>query len=350
MLPSLLVAMTITAPGAPVPKDTVPNTTGPAPRVVAAKAEANGAVWITAQVYQKQKVTQQFFTVEKGKQVMKQQEIEQLVPNYIRKTIADFGGKFGTADGSSITVEEATRRIKDGATLLVTADGKPVDAGWLKAVAGDTVIMTAEGLAEAHFVTGYAPYPSTGSPRLVMLGTDDKGEVRVPVNPNAANANGQFYNEFGGRGGFRGRMVIQNGAEFIDGSVPQQNTVTAAGTDGKKALADIRFDAYDKTGKLIPRSQALTRLKAGGLTLIAGDNRFPDADYLTAFHEDLVVIVSPELVFQPGQTNPFDRVVAKAAPAAPQPANPAAAPAVNIAGPAVIKQVQKQIQIQQVER
>jgi len=350
MLPSLLVAVAIAAPGAPVPKDTIPNTTGPAPRIVAAKAEAGGAVWITAQVYQKQKVTQQFFTVENGKQVMKQQEVEQVVPNYIRKTIGDFGGKFGTVGGTALSVEEATRRVKDGATLLVTADGKPVDAGWLKAVANDTVIMTAEGLGEAHFVCGHAPYPSTASPRLVMLGTDDKGEVRVPVNPNAMNPNGQIFNEFGGRGGFRGRIVIQNGNDNFDGAVPQQtaSTSTPAGADGKKALADIKFDAYDVTGKLVSRSEALTRLKAGGLTVVAGDNRFPDAGYLTALREDLLVIVSPELVFQPGQTNPFDRVASKAA--APV-ANPAvqAVPAVNIAGPAVIKQVQKQIQIQ-VER
>jgi hypothetical protein len=98
------------------------------------------------------------------------------------------------------------------------------------------------------------------------------------------------------------------------------------------------------TGKLIPRREALTRLKAGGLTLVAGDNRFPDADYLKAFREDLIVIVTPELVFQPGQQNPFDCVPSKpAAPAAGQPANAApvqAVPAVGIAAPAVIKRVQ----------
>jgi hypothetical protein len=233
MLPSLLVAVTLTAPGAPVPKDVVPNTTGPAPRIVAAKADASGSVWITAQVYQKQKATQQFFTVENGKQVMKQQEIEQIVPNYIRKTIGDFGGKFGTVDGTPLNAEEATRRVKDGATLLVTSDGKPVDAGWLKAVAGDTIIMTAEGLGEAHFVCGYAPYPSTASPRLAMLGTNDKGEVRVPVNPNMRNSNGVVYDDFGRGRAIRGRMVIQGNVAFeTDGSVAPSTTPTPPVADG----------------------------------------------------------------------------------------------------------------------
>ena len=127
MLPSLLVAAAVTAPAAPIPKDTVPNATGPAPRIVAVKADTTGAVWITANVYEKRKVQQQFMVNENGKNVLKQQEVEQMISNYVHKTIADFGGKFTTADGTSLTTEEATRRVKDGATLLITADGKPVD-------------------------------------------------------------------------------------------------------------------------------------------------------------------------------------------------------------------------------
>ena len=131
MLPSLFVAAAISAPGAPVPKDSLPNTTGPAPRVVAVKSDANGSVWITAQVWEKRKVQQQIFIMENGKQVMKQQEVEQNHPNYIHKAIGEFGGKFWTADGTSVSTEDATRRLKGGAMLLVTADGKPIDQAWL---------------------------------------------------------------------------------------------------------------------------------------------------------------------------------------------------------------------------
>jgi hypothetical protein len=140
MLPSLLITAAIAAPGAPIPKDAVPNTTGPAPRVVAVKSDTNGSVWITAQVWEKRKVQQQFFAVENGKQVMKQQEVEQNVSNYIHKAIGDFGAVFSTADGAALSTEEATKRVKDGATLLVTADGKPIDRAWLRAVEGDTVV------------------------------------------------------------------------------------------------------------------------------------------------------------------------------------------------------------------
>jgi hypothetical protein len=42
----------VTAPAAPVPKESLPNTTGPAPRVLAVKADGNGTVWVTGQVYE----------------------------------------------------------------------------------------------------------------------------------------------------------------------------------------------------------------------------------------------------------------------------------------------------------
>ncbi len=283
---------------------------------------------------------------------MKQQEVEQMVNNYVHKSIGEFGGKFATAEGTPLTTEEATRRVKDGATLLVTADGKPVDKGWLKAVANDTVIMTAEGLAEAHFVHGNAPFPNTAGPRLTMLSTNEKGDVRLPVNPNGGAVNGpMYYNEFGGRGGrvIRGRVIVQNQIDFdgIDGVDAPSATITPADSDGKKALADVKFDAYDMTGKLIPRKQALERLKAGGLVVLAGDNRFPDEEYLKAFRGDLMVLVSGELVFQPGTPNPYDRPPTKSGPEKPaqdtdKVAPPAVQtlPAIGIAKPAVIKQVQ----------
>jgi hypothetical protein len=354
MLPSLLVAAAITAPAAPMPKDTLPNPTGPAPRVVAVKADASGSVWITANVYEKRKFPQQYVAVENGKQVVKTQEIEQTVSNYVRKQLGDFGGKFVTAGGVTLTTEEATRRVKEGATLLITSDGKPIDKSWLKAVADDTVVMTAEGLGTAHFVHGNAPFPTSAAPRLAMLSTDDKGAVRLPVNPNG-NQNGQiYYDDFGGRGGgrmIRGKVMIQNNIDFIDEGYGSTPATTPAGSDGKKALPDVKFDAYDATGKLVTRGEALERLKAGGLVVIAGDNRFPDADYLKAFRGDILVLVSGELTFPAGVPNPYDLATKPAAPAKPnatqpQPAPPVQlqlAPAVGRAAPAVIKQVQIQI-------
>ena len=316
MLPSLLITVAIAVPGAPIPKDAVPNTTGPAPRVVAVKSDANGTVWITAQVWEKRKVQQQFFAVENGKQVMKQQEVEQNVSNYIHKAIGDFGAKFSTADGEALSTEEATKRVKNGATLLVTADGKPIDRAWLRAVEGDTVVMQAEGLAHAQFQYNlYNPansaLPTTASPRLALFRADETGAVKVAVNPNSGMGNGNnvYYEDLGG-GQFRGRAIAVQGNFAIDGSgtVLQQGTAKSA-AENRKLLSDIKFDAYDTTGKRVPRAEALKRLRAGGLVLLAGDNRFPDAVYLKAFRDDILVLVSGELVFPAGMPNPYDMPV-----------------------------------------
>ena len=323
MLPSLLVAVTVSAPGAPIPRDILPNTTGPAPRVLAVKADANGMIWITANVFEKRKVTQNYIVIENGKQSVKQRVIEQTVPNYIRKQVGDFGGKFATANGNLLTTDEATKRLKDGATLLASADGKPIDKGWLKAVADDTVIMTTEGLAAAHFVYGPPNYPSTPAPRLARLTTDSKGDVRLAVNANL-NASGPNYQEQLVAGGVvRGRMIVQGNVVFADAGGASFPAPTPPGPDGKKALSDLKFDAYDLTGERVHRTEVLKRLAAGGLVIIAGDNRFPDPDYLKAFRGDLLVLTSVELTFPAGVPNPYDYSAPKPAtttgPTVPQP-------------------------------
>lgn len=312
MMPSLLVVATLTAPGAPIPRDTTPNPSGPAPRVAAVRIVNDGGPGIVATVIEKRKVLVPFAVIENGKQVIKQQEQEITTSMFVQKEVADFGGKFMLADGTILTSEQATRRVKQGATILVSMDGKPVDRGWLQGVAGDTVIMLTDELARAHFQFGHSGLPSTPPPRLVMLGADDKGAVRLAVNLRAGNPNQAYIDDFGGLQngavrvfrGVNGRMIVNN--VVMPAEQDNGKPTVPAGTDGKKALADIGFDAYDLNGKLIPKSEAVRRLKGGGLVLFAGDNRFPDPDYLKVFHNDLIVLASSELVFPPGQPNPYD--------------------------------------------
>jgi hypothetical protein len=91
-----------------------------------------------------------------------------------------------------------------------------------------------------------------------------------------------------------------------------------------KPLADVKFDAYDLTGKIIPRGAALKRLAAGGLVLVAGDSRLPDDTYLKGFHGDVIVLVGSELVLP---VEPIDQTTRKEPTPAAAPA-PAAKPVV----------------------
>ena len=50
MYPSLVLSAALVAPAAPVPRDTAPNTSGPAPRVIALKADATGTVRIVGSI------------------------------------------------------------------------------------------------------------------------------------------------------------------------------------------------------------------------------------------------------------------------------------------------------------
>src|SRR4051812_18699207 len=152
MYPSLVLSAALVAPAAPVPRDTAPNTTGPAPRVIALKADATGTVRVIGTIPTKITVTNTHIVienvVENGKQVQKQvqKQVEQdvVTSQYFNKTLSEFNGKFTTADGTALTPEEATARVKNGAALLASSDGKPIAKSWLRAVDSDTVVMVAD--------------------------------------------------------------------------------------------------------------------------------------------------------------------------------------------------------------
>jgi hypothetical protein len=135
--------------------------------------------------------------------------------------------------------------------------------------------------------------------------------VKVAINHNsgASNAGNIYYDDLGGGRIIGGRpVVLQRNLDLNVGFTTPQADATP-GSDHRKNLADVKFDAFEKNGKRIPRPEALKRLKAGGLVLVAGDNRVPDQAYLNAFRDDILVLVSEEFVFPQGMPNPYDMPV-----------------------------------------
>src|SRR4051812_39433847 len=255
MYSSLVLSAALIAPAAPVPRDTAPNTTGPAPRVLALKADAGGAVRVVGSIPTKVTVTSTQFiietVVENGKQIQRQvqKQVEHdVVPSqYFNKTLSEFNGKFTTADGSPLTLDEATARVKNGATVLASSDGKPIAKPWLRAVDADTVVMVAEGLSHAQPQWGGEPLPNTPAPRLALLGADDSGKVVAACTSQPLNAgNNVYYDDLMLEGrAFRGRAI--RNIDF-DGSYygPQPSNAKVV----QKPLAEVKFDAYDVNGKL----------------------------------------------------------------------------------------------------
>jgi hypothetical protein len=334
MYPSLLFSAALIAPAAPVPRDAVPNPTGPAPRVLALKADDGGAVRVSGTIPTKVTVSNTFFVIEQvvengqtvQKQVQKQVEQDVVTSQYFDKSLADFNGTFATAAGTPLTLDEVTSRVKGGATVLASADGKPVAKTWLKAVDPDTIVMVADGLshAQVHAVGGVLP--STPMPVPTMLCADETGKVQAPCTSAPLNANGADFND----GAFAGRVVRgRGGFRPIDPFGPQQMNAKVV----HKPIADVAFEAYERSGKRVPRGEALKRLAAGGMVLVAGDNRMPDEAYLKVFHPDTIVLVGADLVLPVvpiDQTRKKESEKGPAAPAAGQ--APAVKPGVVIKG------------------
>lgn len=332
MYPSLVLSAALLAPAAPLPRDATPNATGPAPKVLSLKADASGSVRVIGTIPVKQTVTNTYFVMEGNQQVQKNVEQDIVTTQYLNKTLADFNGKFATAEGTALTLDEATARVKGGATVLASADGKPIGKAWLQSVAADTVVMTAEGLSHAQIQWGGPPYPTTPAPRLTMLSTDAKGTVMAQTTSHPANGDvGVYYDEmqFEGRAIRGGKRL---GGYGYYGGVPADAKVVA------KPLADLKFDAYDLTGKLIHKSEVMKRLAAGGMVIVAGDNRLPDEAYLKGFHPDLIVLVGSELVLP---TPPIDQTKKKPEPV--KELNDPKAPAVAPFPPALLPPAAKPV-------
>jgi hypothetical protein len=336
MLASLLLAAAA-APAAPVPPGAAPSPTGPAPVVVYLHADATGQVPITVTQYRTLKRLRQVLVTEDGKQVQKQVEEEFRVPATRRLGLAELSGTFSTADGSALTVMEAARRVKDGAVVLVSADGKPVEKGWLRAVYPDTVVIAAEALAGIVHVHPAGGGPATAAPRLELLAPDPDGKVRVACGP-AGDGHGVVRDPgivIRGNVAVAGGNVVVGGAGAIQ-LAPAADARAPAAPDTRKPLDEVKFDAYTTDGKPVPREESLKRLRAGGLVLVSADNRLPDAAYLKPFKPELLVLVSAELVGPPGGGTVPSGVLRPAPVPALVPA------AVNVA-PAIKLQVQPRI-------
>jgi hypothetical protein len=268
MLPSLLLAAL--APAAPVPPGTLSFPAGPPPVALYLRADAAGQVLVSGTVTQAVRANRTVTVLENGKAVQKVEPFEFVQNTPVRTPFADLAGKFVTVGGAELAAAAAARRVRDGATVLVSADGKPVDPGWLRGADPETVVVTTEALRNLRAFHGGAFQATTPAPRLAMLAADPDGAVRVEVAPDPAAAGAAVSPRF-----------VEPGAAR---PVP------------KKPLGEVAFEAYDLTGKVVPRADALKRLAGGGLVLIAGDNRLPDAAFLKAFRGDVLVLTSAELV------------------------------------------------------
>ncbi len=93
--------------------------------------------------------------------MQKQIEHDIISQEYFNKSLAEYNAKFSTAEGTELTLKEATSRMKKGATVLVSSDGKPISKAWLRAAALDTVVMVADDFTHVQTHWGSTEMPTT---------------------------------------------------------------------------------------------------------------------------------------------------------------------------------------------
>ncbi len=292
MVSTLVLGAALAAPAAPVPPGATPAPTSPAPWILYLKSDQSGNIRLITYKTQKVKVTRTIMENQNGKPVTKtvEQEITRMVPTSFQ--LDQQSAKFTTAAGTSLDADAILKQARDGIVVLVSADGKPVEKAWLRAVGAGTVVMAADGLANSQLPPASSMRLATAAPRLVLLGTGADGKVQVTCNPNPSAPVQSSRVVFVNNGAGVQQVVLANA-----GVASSRNQV--AEKYPNKSLEDLNFEAYDLSGKLVPRESALERLRAGGLVLIAGDNRFPDENYVKPFQGDLLVLVSQELLNVP---------------------------------------------------
>lgn len=155
MLTSFVLSMALAAPVPPAPA--TPVASGPAPRIVELKANADGKVMVA--VTRTEKVT-----VAVGNAANPAGAAPAALTREIKKSenvelgdVKDL--TVTTADGKKVDVADALKKVKGGAVVVVSADGKPVSPIFLKAFKDDVLVLVAPELVGPAITTPARPLP-----------------------------------------------------------------------------------------------------------------------------------------------------------------------------------------------
>jgi hypothetical protein len=152
MAPTLLLATSLLLAGAPVPRD-APAPTGIALWIVDVKPGTDGKIMVQVLRTETVKVTTANGANGGAPQVVERQVLK--ISNVELSDIKDL--KITTAGGKRLELKEAMEKLKDGATVVMTSDGKPVAVQYLRILKEDTLVFSSPELIGAG-----APISSTG--------------------------------------------------------------------------------------------------------------------------------------------------------------------------------------------
>jgi hypothetical protein len=153
MLSSVLIASFVLTGADPEP-DSIPK--GPPPKLVAVKGGGD-TMMVTETVMVPITIARKVVVEEGGKKVEKV-VTETTTRTEMRTRMISFKGATGrTAGGKKLDADEVIKRLAKPQVLAISADGKPIDAAYLRLLKSDTLVVE---LAAAGAVGGGAfPVP-----------------------------------------------------------------------------------------------------------------------------------------------------------------------------------------------
>lgn len=158
MLTSFVLSMALAAP---VPAPAAPVASGPVPKLLELKANADGKVTVTVARTEMVKVT-----VAQGNAINPNggaapAVVTRDVP-VTKMVVVELGDvkdlKVTTADGKKVETADAVKALKGGAVVVVSADGRPVSPNFLKLFKDDVLVLASPELTAATGV-GTKPFP-----------------------------------------------------------------------------------------------------------------------------------------------------------------------------------------------
>ena len=189
MLTSFVLSMALAAP---VPAPAAPVASGPVPRLLELKANADGKVTVTVARTEMVKVT-----VAQGNAINPNggaapAVVTRDVP-VTKMVVVELGDvkdlKVTTADGKKVETADAVKALKGGAVVVVSADGKPVSPNFLKLFKDDVLVLAspeltaAPGVGTKPFPGGIRPLPVEIQPFPLPFAPAQPGVIQIQIQP-----------------------------------------------------------------------------------------------------------------------------------------------------------------------
>ncbi len=189
-----LMTAALLVPAAPVPRDIA--STGPAPYILNLRAGNDGEVKVTVVRTEKQKVMMiQAVGGPNGAQVIQQVEKEVPVTRMVALGLADLKDlKVFSADGKDVAIKDAVKKVNDGGLFVASANGKKVDASYLKLFKDDVLVFVSPDLIPQGGYNYGGMYPPPGMmpggpammPAMPVAPPLPGGQVQIQIAPAQA--------------------------------------------------------------------------------------------------------------------------------------------------------------------